>query len=87
MVSGKLPTAPLRTYDDIHRVAGQCARMDDVPWWAAFGYAASMCGSTDAIAIIETAKMWLSGYLTEDEQSSPKTDEVRLINRIINLPL
>lgn len=87
MISGKLPTSPLRSYEDIHKVAGQCARTDDVPWWAAFGYAASMCGTTDAIAIIETAKLWLSGYLTDEEQSTPKSAEVRLVNQIINLPL
>lgn len=84
MNAGKLPTSSLRSYETIHRVAGQCARADDVPWWACFGYAANMCGSTDAIAIMETAQLWLQGYLSEEEQGNPRTPEAKLANQIIN---
>ena len=87
MVSTKVPTAPLKAYDEIHVVAGQCARTDDVPWWACFGYAASVNGTTDAYAIVVTAQTWLRGYLTDEEQESPKGDTEKLIVKLINNPL
>lgn len=87
MTPNKLSTLPLRAYEEAHKKAGECARVDDVPWWAAFGYAASVAGTSDAVAVMVTAQAWLTGYMPEDERNTSKAPEAKLIRALIENPL
>ncbi len=58
----KLPSAGLRSLPGQHEHAGMLAKLHDVPWWACWGYAASVCGSTDAKEIWEVGQQWLQGW-------------------------
>lgn len=67
----KIQVKPLRMLPGIHAHAGALAKAHDVEWWAAWGYAASMAGATDATELQEVAIEWLQGWARQWKLDNP----------------
>ena len=76
MSNAKVPIGEIKTLPDVLRSAGRAAYGDGYPWWTCFAYAAAMVGSTDAVAVITCAQVYLGGWIAgaDDDQkiSVPK---------------
>jgi hypothetical protein len=79
----KVPTLALRGYPLMHNMAGRCAANDGYPWWCAFGYAAASSGTADARVVLETAQMWLQGWIYSASKANGPESIPEVVKMII----
>jgi hypothetical protein len=72
MIAPRIPTKPLRNFPGLAAHAGRMAKVNDVEWWGAWGYAVATVGTTDATEIMECAIAWLQGWIFQFKRDHPE---------------
>jgi hypothetical protein len=84
MINTKIPTLALRKYQAIHVTAGTEAAKEGIPWWCAFGYAASAVGTSDAIELFAASQDWLLGWSQQAAKSKGELPVPGLVDEILD---
>lgn len=83
----KVSTTEMKRLPGIHATAGEIAGTNGYPWWAAWAYAGSVLGSTDAVAVHEAAIAWLQGWSRAYKLIMVKEQPPPIVAKIIETPM